>query len=100
MYNNNVKCEPKRTRFLPNRDQIVCVARINEEIEKYLRAYFDRELTEEEHRHYIAYIALCGFYWFCWGLYKGSVNDDDGFFMLPAYHNCVRFIDQALASYE
>ena len=72
----------------------------DEEIEKYLRAYFDRELTEEEHRHYIAYIALCGFYWFCWGLYKGSVNDDDGFFMLPAYHNCVRFIDQALASYE
>lgn len=72
----------------------------DEEIEKYLRAYFDRELTEEEHRHYIAYIALCGFYWFCWGLYKGSVNDDDGFFMLPAYHNCLRFIDQALESYE
>lgn len=72
----------------------------DEEIENYLRAYFDRELTEDEHRHYIAYIALCGFYWFCWGLYKGSVNDDDGFFMLPAYHNCLRFIDQALESYE
>lgn len=72
----------------------------DEEIENYLRAYFDRELTEDEHRHYIAYIALCGFYWFCWGLYKGSVNDDDGFFMLPAYHNCLRFVDQALESYE
>ena len=35
MYNNNVKCEAKRTRFLPNRDQIVFIARINPEIEKY-----------------------------------------------------------------
>ncbi|MDO4168077.1 MAG: phosphotransferase, partial [Eubacteriales bacterium] len=72
----------------------------DEQIEKYFLAYFGRELTEEEHRHYIAYIALSGFYWFCWGMYKGSVNDDDGFFLLQAYRNCIRFIDQALASYE
>ena len=72
----------------------------DEEIENYLRAYFDRELTEKEHRHYIASIAVCALYWLSWGLYKGSVNDDDGFFMLPAYHNCLRFIDQALESYE
>jgi CTP:phosphocholine cytidylyltransferase-like protein/thiamine kinase-like enzyme len=72
----------------------------DEQIEHYLRTYFQRELNQKEHRHYIAYIALCGFYWFCWGLYKGSVNDDDGFFMLPAYRNCIRFIDEALQSYE
>lgn len=71
----------------------------DEEIEYYLRSYFNRELTEKEHRHYIAYIALCGFYWFCWGLYKGSVNDDDGFFMLPAYRSCIRFMDHALKDY-
>lgn len=71
-----------------------------EQIEQYFRAYFDRELTEDEHRHYMAYIPLCGFYWFCWGLYKGSVGDDDGFFFLPAYRNCTRYIDDALASYE
>ena len=45
-------------------------------------------------------IALCGFYWFCWGLYKGSVGDDDGFFFLPAYRSCVRFVDGALESYQ
>lgn len=70
------------------------------QIEKYLKAYFGRELTKEEHRHYIAYIALSGFYWFCWGLYKGSVGDDDGFFFLPAYRNCIRFVDIALESFE
>lgn len=71
-----------------------------EQIEKYLKAYFNRELTADEHRHYIAYIALCGFYWFCWGLYKGSVGDDDSFFFLPAYRNCIRFLDTAIQSYE
>lgn len=72
----------------------------DEEIEAYLRAYFDRELTADERRHYIAHIALSGFYWFCWGLYKGSVGDDDGFFFLPAYRSCIRFLDPALASFE
>ncbi len=71
-----------------------------EQTEKYLEAYFGRKLTEDEHRHYIAYIALCGFYWFCWGLYKGSVGDDDGFFFLPAYRNCIRYLDAALESYK
>lgn len=71
-----------------------------EQTEKYLRSYFGRELTADEHRHYISYIALCGFYWFCWGLYKGSVGDDDGFFFLTAYRNCIRYIDIALKSYE
>jgi len=72
----------------------------DEQIERHLKAYFGRELTFEEHRHYIASIALSSFYWFSWGLYKGSVNDDDGFFFLPAYRNLKRFVDLALASYE
>lgn len=70
-----------------------------EQIEAYFRVYLGREPTPEEQRFYIAYIALCGFYWFCWGLYKGSVGDDDSFFFLPAYRNCNRFIDEALESY-
>lgn len=72
----------------------------SEQTERYLKVYFGRELTADEHRHYIAYIAISGFYWFCWGLYKGSVGDDDGFFFLPAYRNCVRYIDIALNSYK
>lgn len=70
------------------------------EIERILTLYFGRELTPKEHQHYTAYIVLSGFYWFCWGLYKGSVGEDDGFFFLPAYRNCVHFIDMALESYE
>lgn len=72
----------------------------DEQIEQFMREYFQRELTPDEHRHWHSYIALCAFYWFGWGLYKGSVGDDDGFFFLPAYRNFQRFIDKALASYE
>lgn len=67
---------------------------------KFLKAYFQRELTPDENRHFRAYIPICGFYWFCWGLYKGSVGDDDGFFMLPAYRSCTQTVDQALLWYE
>ena len=70
------------------------------QIERYLKAFVGRKLTEEEHRYYMAFIPISAFYWFCWGLYKGSVGDDDSFFFLPSYRNLVRFIDKALDSYE
>lgn len=71
-----------------------------EQIERYLKFYVGRELTEEEHRFYMAFLPISAFYWFCWGLYKGSVGDDDSFFFLPSYRNLVRFIDQAIDSYK
>lgn len=71
-----------------------------EEINNYFEEYVGRELTKEENRFYWAFHCICAFYWFCWGLYKGSVGDDDGFFFLPAYTNCVKYIDKALKSYE
>ena len=71
-----------------------------EDIYKFIKAYFQREPSKDEYRHWRAYIALCAFYWTSWGLYKGSVGDDDGFFFLPAYRNFHRFIDEALTSYE
>ena len=71
----------------------------DEQIERYLKAFVGRTLTEDEHRYYIAFIPISAFYWFCWGIYKGSVGDDDSFFFLPSYRNLVRFIDFALESY-
>ena len=64
----------------------------DEEVEKYLREFYNRELSYDEYKFTMASIALCAFYWFCWGLYKGSVGDDDGFFFLTAYKNCKKYI--------
>lgn len=71
----------------------------DEEIATFLQAYFKRKLTYKEERFYQAFIAISGFYWFAWGLYKGSVGDDDSFFFLPAYHNMTRFLEKGLADY-
>lgn len=69
------------------------------QIERYLRYYVGHELTADERRFFYGFIPISAFYWFCWGLYKGSVGDDDSFFFLPAYRNLVRFIDRALVIY-
>ena len=73
----------------------------SEEIrENLLKAYFGRELTELEHRHAMGQAILCSFYWFCWGLYKGSVGDDDGFFFLPSFRYLISHIDDVLEMYK
>ena len=80
---------------------IICRGYYNqEEVDRMLRIFYERELTKDERRHAITYITLCGFYWFSWGLYKGSVGDDDSFFFLPAYTTLVKYIDVALDCYK
>lgn len=71
-----------------------------EQIDKYFKEYFGRALTDDEYRFYWAFHCICGFYWFSWGLYKGSVGDDDGFFFLSAYRNFTKYIDRAIERYE
>ena len=80
---------------------ILCRTECNEDmIREYFGLYYERTLTIQEYCHALAYVVLCGFYWFCWGLYKGSVGDDDGFFFLPAYRTCVKYADKALEEYK
>ena len=80
---------------------IICRYDFNDEqIKRYIKAYVGHDLTEKERRFYYAYIPISAYYWFCWGLYKGSVGEDDSFFFLPSYRNLVRFIDVALENYE
>ena len=71
----------------------------DQQIERYLKAYIGRPMNQDERRFYYAFIPISAFYWFCWGLYKGSVGDDDSFFFLPSYRNLIRFIDKAMESY-
>ena len=70
------------------------------EVNEYLQVYLNHKPTKEEYRYYIAFTAISAFYWFCWGLYKGSVGDDDSFFFLPSYRNLVRYLDVSLERYR
>lgn len=67
---------------------------------KLLKAYYGHELSELEYRHTMAQAIVNAFYWVCWGLYKGSLGEEDGFFMLPAYRYIINHIDNVISSYE
>lgn len=72
----------------------------DEQVENILKIYLGSHVSREVYIFYKAFIPVSAFYWFCWGLYKGSVGDDDSFFFLPSYRNFIRFIDIAIKDLE
>ena len=71
----------------------------DEEVDEILHFYFGRKPTPKEYRHYMAYIAISGWYWFCWSLCKDSLGDDFGFYFLESYDTAQKFSDKALELY-
>lgn len=72
----------------------------DEQIEFFIKEYLGEDLNEDMFNHYWAFIPLAALYWTCWGLYKGSVGEEDGFFFLPSYRIFHKYIDKALALFE
>ena len=73
----------------------------DEEIrEMLLRAYYGRELTPLEHRHAMGQSILNALYWISWGLFKGSVGEEDGFFFLTSFRYILDNIDEVIESYK
>lgn len=68
----------------------------DEQVEKIIKLYLGENAPSEMIIFYKAFIPISAFYWFCWGLYKGSVGEDDSFFFLPAYRNLIKYIDSAI----
>ena len=56
-----------------------------EEVEKLIRLYLGYEPSEEERFVYYAYIALGGFLWCLWAIYKSSVGEEFGDYTLVMY---------------
>ena len=56
-----------------------------EEVEKLIRVYLGHEPSEEELFVYYAYIALGGFLWCLWAVYKSSVGEEFGDYTLVMY---------------
>jgi thiamine kinase-like enzyme len=65
-----------------------------------LESYYGRKLTPLEYRHAKGQAISNAFYWMNWGLFKGSIGEEDGFFFLPAYRYLVEHIDDVIKSYE
>lgn len=72
----------------------------DEEIYELLKVYYGRELTNLEYRHAMGQAILMGFYWISWPLYRGSLDQEDGFFFLTTYRYLKNHIDDVLESYK
>lgn len=64
-----------------------------QQIEEMIKLYLGENANLEVIKFYKAFVPISAFYWFCWGLYKGSVGDDDSFFFLPSYRNLIKYLD-------
>lgn len=61
-------------------------ARYNEEeMDRLLAVYLEREPSEEERLVYDSYVALGGFLWALWAVYKESLGDELGDYTLNMY---------------
>ena len=72
----------------------------DETIEYILKSYYGRELTPLEHRHVMGQSILTAFYWISWPLFRGSMEEEDGFFLLTSYRYLLKNIDDVIESYR
>lgn len=68
--------------------------------DELLRLYYGRELTKQEYRHAMAQSILNAYYWFSWGLFRGSVEEEDGWFFLLTYNYMLNHVDDVIESYK
>lgn len=79
---------------------ICCSDYTKEEAMEVLKIYFGRDLTEIEMRHYLAYVAISGYYWFVWALYKESVGEIVGEYLYIWYKYTKTYSKIALELYK
>lgn len=71
---------------------------VNESLE-ILPLYFDREPTEKEQRHYLAAVAVVGWYWYVWAMYKEAMGNPMGEWLYVWYSAAKRFAAAAEERY-
>jgi CTP:phosphocholine cytidylyltransferase-like protein/thiamine kinase-like enzyme len=71
-----------------------------DEVKDILLIYFGRDLTREEERHYLAYVAISAYYWFVWALYKESTGEIIGNDLYKWYKYAKDYSKNALTLYE
>lgn len=79
---------------------ICCSDYTDEEALDIIRIYLQHEPTNEELRHYLAYVSIASFYWFAWALYQDSVGKTVGEYLYIWYKCAKSYADKALALYE
>lgn len=66
---------------------------------KILTIYLGHAPSSIELRHAYCCFALCGWYWFCWSVFKDTLGED-GTFMLPSWRGMYKYSELALNAYK
>jgi thiamine kinase-like enzyme len=74
---------------------ICCSDYDEQEAEDLLRLYFGGAMSDVEERHWKAYIAIAAYYWFVWALYKESIGNHVGEYLLLWYRYAKKYVDIA-----
>lgn len=71
-----------------------------EEVEKLIRLYLGHEPSVEERFVYYSYIALGGFLWCLWAVYKSSVGEEFGDYTLIMYRYAKNYFKKIMGDEE
>ena len=71
-----------------------------EEVEKLIQLYLGHEPSAEERFVYYSYIALGGFLWCLWAVYKSSVGEEFGDYTLIMYRYAKNYFKKIMNDVE
>lgn len=71
-----------------------------EEVERILSIYFDRKPDEKERRHFYAWIAICAYFYYTWGIFEENLGKDIGDLSYIWYRYIEEYLPLATAMYE
>lgn len=70
-----------------------------DEIDHLLEVYFMRPPSDRERRHMYGMIALVGYHWLCWGIYRLSIGHDAGSLLYYWYRYAMTYGEKAIGMY-
>lgn len=71
-----------------------------EEVDRILFTYFGRKPSKKEKRHFYAYIAITGFFYMHWTMFKESQGQVVGYLKQQWYHFAKKYSKRALLLYN
>lgn len=71
-----------------------------EEVDRILFTYFGRKPSKKEKRHFYAYIAITGFFYMHWTMFKESQGQVVGYLKPLWYHFAKDYSKKALPLYN
>lgn len=79
---------------------VVCCELGRQEAEKALACYFGRTPTHAERCHNFAHVAMAGWCWYVWSLFKEAQGECVGEWLYVYYRYAVDYLDDVLSWYE